>query len=272
MKKNNFINKLENILKEKKIIKKIHIISFVLSLVLIFLFMTPAYSVSENSKENTEINKDYLIQKEYDNNLNKLHFYFSDIDETSEKASAKIASEKEVTYVESSFDCIDDLVELNDAVDNMHKYCDEYLEGNEKIQIVVEFNSAYEDTEEYLSFIEEGSKIKTIDDLRSFKKKVAQFSKEYHRQENKKNISKIETIDYKQIDVIDYAPFVIMKIDDKDIEPEILLELADEETVLNVSLSSEEKVESEASWYRTLNAIDVQATVTTGGYTGDGEI
>ncbi|MBQ9912913.1 MAG: S8 family serine peptidase [Clostridia bacterium] len=250
--------------------KKLHSISFVMVLALIFLLMSPAYCVFEKDSDNTVTSESHLIQKEYDNDLNKLHFYFSDVSAVTEKTSAKSASDRTTASVEPSFDYIDDLTELDNAVDNMYKYCDEYLDDNESIQVVVEFDSDYENTEEYADFFEEGSKIKTVDDLRAFKKKVAEFSKEYHRQENEKNISKLENIYYKKMEVIDYAPFVVLEVDEKDIEADTLLDLAEEEAVLNISLSSEEEVESEASWSRTLNAIDVQATVVTGGYTGEG--
>ncbi len=250
--------------------KKLRSISFVMVFVLIFLLMSPVYSVAEKGTDNVVTTQNHLIQKEYDNYLNKLHFYFSDVSSATEKTYSKSAYDRTTVSVESSFDYIDDLTELDKAVDNMYEYGEKYLVDNESIQIVVEFDSDYENTKEYAEFFEEGSKIKTIDDLRAFKKNVAGFSKEYHRQENEKNITKLENIDYKKIKVIDYAPFVILEVDEKDIKAETLLDLAKEEVVLNISLSSEEKVENEASWSRTLNAIDVQATVVTGGYTGEG--
>ena len=250
--------------------KRLRSISFVMVFVLTFILMSPVYSVTEKDTDNVATTQNHLIQKEYDNYLNKLHFYFSGVSTATEKTYSRSVYDGTTASVATSFDYIDDLTELDKAVDNMYEYGDKHLVDNESIQVVVEFDSDYENTKEYAEFFEKGSKIKTIDDLRAFKKNVAEFSKEYHRQENKKNITKLKNIDYKKMKVIDYAPFVILEVDEKYIEAETLVDLAKEEAILNISLSAEEKIENEASWSRTLNAIDVQATVTTGGYTGEG--
>lgn len=232
-----------------------------LSLLIVIFSTTIAFS----GDEQTIITEP--IQAEYENELNKLHFYFDMYDNiipVKKASNLSLATDNNHdTYL-----YIDSEDELSAAVENMNKVCSETT-GDEQIKITVEFNSEYENTDEFLNFRKKREKIKTVEELDRFRQELNAYSKEFHRKENLNNIHLLNDIDYKSIEITNYAPFVILDVNRDDIQSEALLNLAQSDKITNVSLHLEEEFSSQASWDRTLKEIDAYDIVNDSTYTGN---
>ena len=115
-----------------------------LTLLIVVLSISPAFSAAE------KIQVTEPLQETYDNNLNKLHFYFGleNAEDKSGSATARTLSNK-VSVDDDYFAYIDTETELDLAIENMNTYCEKYAD-DESIQVTVEFKSDFEKTDEYL--------------------------------------------------------------------------------------------------------------------------
>lgn len=112
--------------------KRSKVICLMMSLVLVFMSVTMAYSVDVDNYD------EIVIQSEYDNEMNKLHFYFSTNDDGS--GSARTLSSQNTT---TSFNYIDDKNELDLAIENMTDFCEVNSETDGLVQMTVEFHSDF---------------------------------------------------------------------------------------------------------------------------------
>lgn len=230
-----------------------------MSLVLVFMSVTMAYSVDVDNYD------EIVIQSEYDNEMNKLHFYFSTNDDGS--GSARTLSSQNTT---TSFNYIDDKNELDLAIENMTDFCEVNSETDGLVQMTVEFHSDFINSREYNELLEERENIETIEDNQAFRSKLNALSKEHHVKENAENIKKFYDIDYENIYASTYSPFISLTIDNNNVKAEDLLALSQDDSVANVSLSYQEEASDCTSWDRTLKEIGAYSTVHKGLYTGEG--
>ena len=107
-----------------------------LTLLIVVLSISPAFSAVE---KNPTIEP---LQESYDNDLNKLHFYFG-LESSEDKTGSALARtvSNEVSVDDDYFTYIDTENELDSAIENMNSYCDKYVEDDELIQVTVEFKS-----------------------------------------------------------------------------------------------------------------------------------
>lgn len=237
-----------------------------LTLLIVVLSISPAFSAAE------KIQVTEPLQETYDNALNKLHFYFG-LENTEDKTGSALARtvSNEVSVDDDYFTYIDTETELNSAIENMNTYCEKYAD-DELIQVTVEFKSDFEKTDEYLEFQEKKRNIKTIQELRAYREELVEFSKQYHSTINTKNCLKLSALNYSTIECVDFSPFIVLSFEKDKITKSELLNLSEDSSVVNISLSLSEKCVSEGDteWIRALKEIDVFSTVNSQLFTGDG--
>lgn len=241
-------------------------ISLLLTLLIITLCFVPAFSANNEVTNYYADDSDEPFQDEYDNNLNKLHFYCVDNNVSTAKArTMSISSYEDEDLNEYLY--IDDENELDDAVDAMIDYAD-----NEKITLTVEFKSNYEKTPEYQSFLQERESVETVEDLRAFRERMVAFSKTYHESVVEENIGKLSDFDYESVDTIGYSPFARVEIDKDDLTTDNLIDLANDNSVVNVSMSLEDEVADESStdWNQVMREIGAYSVIKNSTYTGEG--
>lgn len=245
--------------------KKVKIFSVILSLVFVFISVVPAFSVNIEVENN---DSEEPFQSEYENEFNKLHFYFG-----SEKMSDSKASTFALTKIGTSetndYTYIDDNSELNSAIQKMDSYYEDCAD-DEPITMTVEFKSDFANTDEFINFSKERETVETIDELRNFRERLATFSKEYHRNETLSNLEKLNRLDFDSIELIDYSPFVKLEIDKNNVTTENLINLAADDGIVNVSLSLNDETQDEATWTRTMKEIGAYSTISSSLYTGEG--
>lgn len=236
-----------------------------LSLLVILFSVIPAFSAVD---EKIAVEP---LQTTYDNELNKLHFYF-DLENTENQTGSAIArtSSSENSVDDDYFTYIDTENELDSAVENMNAYYEKHADENELIQVTVEFKSNFENTEEYISFSEEKKTVKTLEEVREFREKLAAFSKEYHKNEAMSKLEELSSLDYSSIELIDYSPFVRLTINRDKISTESLLGLANSEEIANVSFVLKDEICNQATWDRTMREIEAYSTINSSLYTGEG--
>ncbi len=239
--------------------KKLTSICLALVLIISAIFLLPAIAAYEQS---TEIG---INQSEYDNDLNKLHFYFSKASDTeSEIATCSVdeAADNDYSYIDSE-------QELSNALSNMRSSYERTAEENEPVKITVEFKSGFENTTKYKNLSRQFKTVKTIDELHDLRSELNAYSKEYHKTENEKNVKALIKIDCEDINILGYSPFVELSVDEEKINASELIELANSDKVANVCLSLEEEIIDEATWDRTMKEIGAYDIIANGTYTGD---
>ena len=240
-----------------------------LTLLIVVLSISPAFSAVE---KNPTIEP---LQESYDNDLNKIHFYFG-LENTEDKTGSALARtvSNEVSVDDDYFTYIDTETELNSAIENMNSYCDKYVEDDELIQVTVEFKSDFEKTPEYIEFQEKKENVKTIEEVRELRKELVEFSEEYHRTQNEQNIKYLNNFGYENVSAYELSPFITMEINESNIDANNFLSLAKDDRIVNISLHLKEEFidEETVTWNQALRAIDAYSTVQYGSYTGEGII
>ncbi len=243
----------------------------IIALCTAFTLLILACCVVPISSAQEVISDSETLQPTYTNKLNKIHFYFATENETDNSVATMSTPEKAAEVPQFAY--IDSKAELGKAINNMNSYCESAGKEDEPINVTVEFKSGFEDTEEYAAFQQEKQTIKTLEEVRDYRRRLAAFSKEFHRRENETNIKKLGFLDYENLEIIDYCPFVELEINKNDISSADLLKLANDSKISNVSLSSNniENIEDhEISWDRALKEIEAFDMVMVGGYSGSG--
>lgn len=230
----------------------------------IILFCFTFNLISLSSFEFNEVTS-YSSATSNSNNFNKIHFYYNYESDNYDKSLFSINKD---SYVDYSF--IDNKNELDDAIEDITLACSENKKNNGVVKITVEFTSNYLNTDEYIKFDEELSKVQTVEERKELRKRQNSFCKEYYHKENKRNASLLESLDYESLEMIDYAPFIALEIEKDKLDSEALANLTKNNTIKNISLALEEKPSDTESWNNTLKAIEAYSTVHSGLYTGQG--
>lgn len=94
-----------------------------LTLLIVVLSISPAFSAVEKTPAIEP------LQETYDNDLNKLHFYFG-LENAEDKSGPAIARtlSNEVSVDDDYFTYIDTETELDSAIENMNTYCEKYAD------------------------------------------------------------------------------------------------------------------------------------------------
>ncbi|MBQ8288584.1 MAG: S8/S53 family peptidase [Clostridia bacterium] len=229
---------------------KYKVFSVILALCVLILPITSfaAYSVeaTSDSADKTESVNDY----------NKIHFHFNN------ENHYTIDDRDELT------EATNDLSALSNSVSDYSRNSDN--QSDVSIEMTVQFESGFMQTEEYLSFSRERSTLDCIEEIRDFRSRLNSFSKTYHSNLIQQNLNTIDDIEYDSINAIDYSPFVLLSIDAATVDVQTLEYLCQCDNIESVSLGYECEESDEASWDTTLqgsNAYDIYSNST---YTGDG--
>lgn len=240
---------------------------------LIAIIVNPTYA--ESSSEETSVQTIPNQMVNYDNIYKKLHIYLNE--ENSEQ-----------------YHTIDSNSELDLALSILHndteQTCSKDLAKNSVI-ITVEFYSGFGNTIEFQAFQAERKQIKTNGELRDFRNRLNNFAKQYHTQIMSEYLSLLSSFEYYDIDVVEYSPYAIMKIENEAIQKSDLINLVIYDNVLNIYVEStntnvEYTTEDEfgassletdsqdtieySTWNEMLQHIGAKDIVTSETYTGEG--
>ena len=162
------------------------------------------------------------------------------------------------------------LKEGNDG--HMLSLCDELnnCEQTSAIEVVVEFESDFMQTEQYLRFLDNREKCEDMDAVHRMREELNSFPKEYHTAIVEANAHILSELEYSDMEAIDYAPFAVLKMSVDNLDVEALETLSEAASVEHISVSLGMEVESEASWTETLEEINAYDIVSNSTYTGEG--
>lgn len=232
----------------------VKIVTKVTSLFLIVTLITAALSLVTATANSTELYYDNTFANE--NVLNKLHFYFTD----------------------AEYLTIDDSNELADALDSVRTFqknanvfsINAESEVEVEVQVMVEFASNYFLSDEYREFSNERKELKTSEDVLAFRKRLNAFSKEYHNNIIDMNISALSVLDWSSFEPIEYSPFVKIKVNANNLNDEVLKNLCNNDSIVNMSISYEPVADSTASWSSCVEAMNAYEILSNSTYTGLG--
>ncbi len=229
---------------------KYKVLSVLLALYVIILPITSftVYSseIIISDADNSEISNDYT--KIHFNFNNKNHYTIDNYDELTEATA--------------------DLCTLSNHVSGYSRNTN--TPSEESIQMTIQFQSGFMQTEEYLSFSRERSTLDSIEEVRDFRSRLNSFSKTYHSNLIEQNLNTIDDVEYDSINVIDYSPFVLLSIDVATIDVVTLEYLCQCDNIESISLGYESEESDDVSWDTTLQGSNSYNIYSNGTYTGDG--
>lgn len=240
--------------KKKEKINYEKMIAFIISIaLLIAMFPLNALNISAIDFENISSSE---LSLDRENKYNKIHFYID---------------EKEHTVIDDKSELTEAVNALTEKNSNIRKNGTETTESlDEKIQVTVEFESDFMETETYKAFSKEREQLKSSDEILEFRKRLTSYSEEYHNKLLDNNIDVLKNFDYQTIEKVKYSPFVVMDVKLSDIKKENLEILCDSEKIENISIDYAPTANTNGSWAQTLDGINAYDIVTDETYTGEG--
>ena len=248
------------------------LLSFFLAVILVFS-LSANYIFAE-SKITSDIEDIPNQKKENANIYQKIHVYSNNVD-----SDPVVNNASELTSA------------LSDFQNNIYRTTD--ISSSLGIaEITVEFYSGFGETTEFKAFSSERKHISSVEEMRNFRMRLNNFSRQYHAELINKYLPLLSSFDYDMIDVIDYSPYVRMELNSEIIKKSELIKLAENDNVLNIYLKSQELNEQEISnsvdtisaqvssesngtvecstWNEALQHIGAYDVVSSGEYTGEG--
>lgn len=217
---------------------------------------------------NMKATTSHCIDENY-TELSKLHFYFKNFQLDSD-ASLKNSTQFFCNEEQNKYNNISDITELQAAINHINTFYESQNEEEFPLFMTVEFSNDFSSTPEYKEFLKEADCINTIDDLRSFRKKLNISSKKYHNCENQKNLALLNDFSSSNIRIVNYAPFVIIGTSAENIDVNKLTNLIKNDKINNVSFYTEKNPKKNAKWKDTLEDISAYDIVSNKTYTGEG--
>ncbi len=163
-----------------------------------------------------------------------------------------------------------------------------------KFSVTVQLDSNINADPTYKKLKEERSSLKTIQDVRNWRMRLVACSDSYHKKVISDSAELLNSISCKDMQVVDYSPFVMVTLDQQDLTSDALLRLANDSAVAHISVSAyeqesmheEENVdeteipevieestttgqEQIPTWNNVLQRIGAYNYVTNGTYTGE---
>ena len=232
------------------------ILSFVICIVLLLPW---GNSLTETGSDEFERIATYLDAVTQDTVYNKIHFYNenSDHEMIDSKQELQEATEAMIVTAERyNAMAMDAESALTDEEDST---------SAEEICITVQFDSDYFKTDEFIAFSEERNSVRSIEDVRDFRRRLNDYSKEYHAELVRQKLPLASGLDYYKAEIVGYAPFVNFSVLPENLTAEALLEVACSEDVLNISLSCASQIVMETAEVSTAAAEgDIFPTVLNG--------
>ena len=205
------------------------------------------------------------------NHFQKLHFYFD----------------------EEEYATIDSLTELNEATEYIAQKAQATANtrnitttaGTDELRLTVCFASNIKETPQYKEFLAEQKTLDSIEEVRDFRHRLNSFSKAYHEELFAQNYSTLTSLEYSDLKMIDYSPFVVMKASATNLDSASLNALASNESVESICVAEAETAEIATEYTaesapnpsrdcstldEALESINATQTITIGTYTGSG--
>ena len=186
---------------------------------------------TETGSDEFERIETYLDAVTQDTVYNKIHFYNenSDHEMIDSKQELQEATEAMIVTAER-YNAI--------AMDAESALTDEEDSASaEALCITVQFDSDYFKTDEFIAFSEERDSVRSMEDVRDFRRRLNAYSKEYHAELVRQKLPLASGLDYYKAEIVGYAPFANFSVLPEDLTAEALLNVACSEDVLNISLS-----------------------------------
>lgn len=142
--------------------------------------------------------------------------------------------------------------------------------NDEKLQLTVQFASDLSRDTAYLSLLSERNSLETMDDVRAWRGRLNEYTKEYHENLIEENIFSLPDCDGQSYTHIQYSPFVVMGIDSDDINYTDIVSLAQQSFTENIVIDNVTETYQEVDWETTLDDISATSIVNTSQYNGDG--
>lgn len=238
---------------------KKQMISLLLSAIIVLSsFSEMIVFANELTEEAETVNESIYTPTKIENNYNKLHFYFGEQEHTT------IDNEEEL------FEATNNLISKNEI--SRSAVNTNTIVNSDEIEITIQFASDFTQTEKYIEFLKERETLKSIEDVRDFRRRLNAYSKEYHEALATKNAKYISDFACSSSYNIAYSPFTVMKVDSKNINAEELLKLCNLDNIKHISLDYErETVEDGIStWNTAMSGVGASSIISNSQYTGEG--
>lgn len=167
---------------------------------------------------------------------------------------------------QNEYSTINNASELSTAIQALKTYATNSTalqNVDSDIRITVEFESHFSETEEFISFRNQLDEAKSITEVREIRKSLNSFSKKYHTALVKANISLLNALEYDSIDEIGYSPFVILETTQDTVRADSLVDLAGNNSVMNISLEPNNSFEENVVDTEVLSNAEINATTST---------
>ena len=168
---------------------------------------------------------------------------------------------------EEGFATIDSKEELERAVACLYEYRNTYEFDDPRFWMTVQFDSGFGETVEYQKYAKQKNMGVTKQEFKKLKEDMYPYSYQYHEDIAKKGIESLEFLDYDEIEIYHYSPFVLFKL--ADITVEDILRMIEMEYVKNISFYFELTPVSTVNRNDTLTEIDAKNIVESGLYSGN---
>lgn len=139
----------------------------------------------------------------------------------------------------SSHGTVDSWEDLNQAIQEMLEFAAE-KDFHQDFQIMVEFQSDYLNTEQYLALEQERDSLETDEDIQSWRERSAAWSWEYHSNLIAENLGALSGLHYNLATPVERAPNVILSIDIQNVTADTLAYTANQEAIKSLSISPAE--------------------------------
>ncbi len=156
------------------------------------------------------------------NALSKIHFY--------------VGGEKEHTTINS-------IESLYAATDSAKQHIESFKStgtrstGNADFAMTIQLTSNIYETEGYVEFVRERENLDSIEKVRDFRRRLVDYSKNYHNEIVAASSELLSTLDCEEIQTVDLSPFVVATIASDSLTATELLRLANEDAVSHISIS-----------------------------------
>lgn len=245
------------------------LLAVALSLIITFASINVMSILAVDRADNT-IDSYENLNKESGNIYNKIHFCL-DNDE---------------------YDIIDDAEELTEATEylisvDQTKHLNEISSVTENeifddIHMIVEFESSFHQTDEFINLSKERNNITSHEDVLDYRIRLNTYSKQYHRDLIEQNMDILSKQERSSVEVIDYSPFVVLRMNTDNVDPLTLTYVCESDNIENIYISFEPNIndyyetnpimpsasQAVASWEATLKCVNAYNIISNGTYTG----
>ena len=218
---------------------------FIAMIVAMSLVFIACCSVTAKANDAAKEVNDELVTN---NNPSKFHFYFDD---------------EKYHNVNDKETCVEAFLYMKELYKRV-------VLNNELIQVYIEFGDDYTESSEYARKVEAHDHAKTKDEEIRTRNELTSSVRSYHKERNEENKKILSVLEYRQLDEIEYSPFVRLLMDVERIDIQKIIELAEDEKIKSISFAFEDKTAKTVAWDTMLDEINAADVISESVYTGEG--